>query len=130
MAGFLLSPNYQDAIPTIDDLTIASLIWGFTLSTGMFAANKAYTQTRTMWKRSRRVQAYGVMVWAEWTVSTVIGIISWCFIRGFVRARYVEPLRLTSVRRVNRGGRERWTRQAKTNRATSKCCARWTSELQ
>lgn len=91
MAGFLLSPNYQDAVPTIDDLTIASLIWGFTLSTGMFAANKAYTQTRTMWKRSRRVQAYGVMVWAEWIVSTAIGIISWLFIRGFVQARYVEP---------------------------------------
>lgn len=87
MAGFLLPPNYQDAVPTIDDLTIVSLIWGFTLATGMFAANKAFMQTRTMWKRSRRVQAYGVMVWAEWTVSTLIGILSWCFIRGFIRAR-------------------------------------------
>lgn len=89
-AGFLTPQWYQEVAPTLDDLPIASIIWGFTLASGLFAAAKAVQQTRATWKRSRRIHAYATMVWAEWTVSTVIGVLSWLFIRGIIRARYAR----------------------------------------
>ncbi|KAH8656381.1 hypothetical protein BGZ61DRAFT_540955 [Ilyonectria robusta] len=88
MAGFLIPPWYQEVVPTLDDLLVASIIWGFTLASGLFAAARAVQQTRATWKRSRRIHAYATMVWAEWTVSTVIGVLSWLFIRGIIRASF------------------------------------------
>ncbi|KAI1839684.1 hypothetical protein JX266_014106 [Neoarthrinium moseri] len=88
MAGFLIPEWYQEAIPTLDDLLIVSIIWGFTLASGLFAAAKAFKQTRRVMKRARGLHAYSMMVWAEWSVSMVIGVLSWLFIRGIIPASF------------------------------------------
>ncbi|KAF4978464.1 hypothetical protein FZEAL_5150 [Fusarium zealandicum] len=85
MAGFLVPEHYVVVEPSLNDLLIASIIWGFTLATGIFSGTKAFKQTLSAARRSSRVHAYHVMIWAEWTVSMVIGALSWVFLRGFVK---------------------------------------------
>jgi len=88
MAGFLIPEWYKVSAPSVDDLLIASIIWGFSLAAGMFSCVKCVRQTRKSWKRSGRVNPYIVMIWAEWTVCTAIGVISWLFLKGILLARY------------------------------------------
>ncbi|KAH7009616.1 hypothetical protein EDB80DRAFT_713588 [Ilyonectria destructans] len=82
--GFLVPDTYVVVQPSLNDLLIASIIWGFTLATGVFSGTKAFKQTWATWRRSHRLHAYAIMIWAEWTVSMVIGVLSWTFIRGFI----------------------------------------------
>ncbi|KAI5457654.1 hypothetical protein BGZ63DRAFT_393424 [Mariannaea sp. PMI_226] len=88
MAGFLIPDNYVVVQPSLDDLLIASIIWGFTLATGVFSATKAFKQTWGAWRRSHRIHAYACLIWAEWIVSMVIGVISWVFLRGFIEPSF------------------------------------------
>lgn len=88
MAGFLVPDRYVVEVPTLDEVLISSVIWGFSLAAGVFAAVKAFRQTRVAWKRNRRVPAYSVMVWAEWFSSTAIGVLSWFFIRGDIEPSF------------------------------------------
>ncbi|CAM1501412.1 Fc.00g105740.m01.CDS01 [Cosmosporella sp. VM-42] len=88
MFGFLIPDTYVLVKPGIDDLLVASIIWGFTLATGMFAASKAFKQTRSQWRRSRRVMPYVVMIWAEWFSSQTIGVVSWIFLRGLIEPSF------------------------------------------
>ncbi|OAQ59445.2 hypothetical protein VFPPC_10502 [Pochonia chlamydosporia 170] len=88
MAGFLIPDTYQVSAPSVDDLLIASIIWGFSLAAGLFSCVKCIRQTSHSWKRSSKVSPYIVMIWAEWTVSMVIGIISWFFLRGILLASF------------------------------------------
>ncbi|KAH6981398.1 hypothetical protein EDB80DRAFT_783488 [Ilyonectria destructans] len=82
MPGFLVPDTYVVVAPTLDDLLVASIIWGFTLATGVFAGNKALKQTWAQWKRSRRIKPYVIIIWAEWIVSMVIGVLAWAFFGG------------------------------------------------
>ncbi|KAL6405689.1 hypothetical protein AUP68_10824 [Ilyonectria robusta] len=84
MVGFLVPDTYVVVAPSLNDLLIASIIWGFTLATGVFSGTKAFKQTWATWRRSRRLHAYAYMIWAEWIVSMVIGVLSWVFIRGLI----------------------------------------------
>ncbi|KAH8659740.1 hypothetical protein BGZ61DRAFT_370056 [Ilyonectria robusta] len=84
MAGFLVPDTYVVVTPSLNDLLIASIIWGFTLATGVFSGTKAFKQTWATWRQSRRLHAYAYMIWAEWIVSMVIGVLSWVFLRGFI----------------------------------------------
>ncbi|KAH6974813.1 hypothetical protein EDB80DRAFT_657459 [Ilyonectria destructans] len=88
MPGFLVPDTYVVVAPTLDDLLVASIIWGFTLATGVFACNKALKQTWAQWKRSRRIKPYVIMIWAEWIVSMVIGVLAWAFLRGFIEPSF------------------------------------------
>ncbi|RSL45513.1 hypothetical protein CEP54_014234 [Fusarium duplospermum] len=88
MPGFLVPDHYQVVAPTLNDLLIASIIWGFTLATGMFSGHKAVKQTYAQWKRSGRAKPYVIMVWAEWLVSIIISVLSWCFLRGFIEPSF------------------------------------------
>ncbi|EXL68948.1 hypothetical protein FOPG_15016 [Fusarium oxysporum f. sp. conglutinans race 2 54008] len=94
MPGFLVPDTYVAVPPSYDDLLVVSIIWGCTLATGVFSATKAVQQTRAQWKRSRRMQPYVIMVWAEWIVNMVIGVLSWTFLRGFFEPRSVERIPL------------------------------------
>jgi hypothetical protein len=87
MPGFLVPDHYQVVSPGLNDLLVASIIWGFTLATGMFSGHKAVKQTYAQWKRSGRAKPYVIMVWAEWLVSIIISVLSWCFLRGFIEPR-------------------------------------------
>ncbi|KAH7141735.1 hypothetical protein EDB81DRAFT_691232 [Dactylonectria macrodidyma] len=86
--GFLVPDTYVVVEPSLNDLLIASIIWGFTLATGLFSGTKAFKQTWATWRRSHRLHAYACMIWAEWTVSMVIGVLSWAFIRGFIEPSF------------------------------------------
>ncbi|KAK7431556.1 hypothetical protein QQZ08_001774 [Neonectria magnoliae] len=88
MGGYLIPDTYVVVEPTLDDLLIASIIWGFTLATGLFSGTKVFKQSWSQWRRSRRIHAYVIMIWAEWLVSMVIGVISWVFIRGFIEPSF------------------------------------------
>lgn len=92
MAGFLIPDWYTVVAPSVDDLLIASIIWGFSLAAGLFTCVKCVRQTSNSWKRSGRVSPYIVMIWAEWTVSMAIGVISWFFLRGILLARYASEV--------------------------------------
>lgn len=87
MAGFLIPDTYVLVEPTLDELAVASIVWGFSLAAGMFGAVKCFRQTRRSWRRSRRVNLYVIMIWAEWTASMAIGVVSWVFIKGIIKAR-------------------------------------------
>lgn len=95
MAGFLIPDHYVVVPPSTTDQLVASIIWGFTLAIGIFSAQKAAKQTWEQYKRTGRARAYIWMVWAEWLSSMVIGILSWCFIRGYIAPRYVSLLPTT-----------------------------------
>ncbi|KAH7137749.1 hypothetical protein EDB81DRAFT_844213 [Dactylonectria macrodidyma] len=86
--GFLVPDTYVVVEPSLNDLLIASIIWGFTLATGVFSGTKAFKQTWATWRRSHRLHAYAIMIWVEWTVSMVIGVLSWVFIRGFIQPSF------------------------------------------
>jgi hypothetical protein len=94
MPGFLVPDTYVVVPPSFDDLLVASIIWGCTLATGVFSCTKAVQQTRALWKRSQRIQPYVIMVWAEWIVNMVIGVLSWVFLRGLIQPRFVERIPL------------------------------------
>ncbi|KAM6508341.1 hypothetical protein FALCPG4_018214 [Fusarium falciforme] len=87
MPGFLVPDHHNVVAPSLNDLLVASIIWGFTLATGMFSGHKAIKQTYARWKRSGRAKPYVIMVWAEWLVSIIISVLSWCFLRGFIEPR-------------------------------------------
>ncbi|KAF7561103.1 hypothetical protein G7046_g3026 [Stylonectria norvegica] len=88
MPGFLIPDTYKLVKPGLNDLLVASIIWGFTLATGMFAASKAFKQSRAQWRRSQRIMPYVVMIWAEWLASQAIGVVSWIFLRGLVEPSF------------------------------------------
>ncbi|KAK8872413.1 hypothetical protein PGQ11_002927 [Apiospora arundinis] len=86
MPGFLIPDRYKPHESSVDDLMIVSIIWGITIAVGLFTASKAYTQSKAMYVRTRQLNAYTIMIWAEWTASMTIGVLCWCHIRG-----YIEP---------------------------------------
>ncbi|KAM0193349.1 hypothetical protein ACHAPA_004464 [Fusarium lateritium] len=88
MPGFLIPDHYAIVPPSTTDQLVASIIWGFTLAVGIFSAQKAGKQTWEQYKRTGRARAYIWMVWAEWLASIIIGILSWCFIRGYIQPSF------------------------------------------
>ncbi|KAF4448056.1 hypothetical protein F53441_8487 [Fusarium austroafricanum] len=84
MAGFLVPDHFVNVRPNMTDQLVASIIWGFTMAVGIFSGQKAGKQTWEQWKRTKRVKAYVWMIWAEWLSSMIIGVLSWCFIRGYI----------------------------------------------
>ncbi|RGP65261.1 hypothetical protein FSPOR_7395 [Fusarium sporotrichioides] len=84
MAGFLIPDHYVAVAPSTTDQLVASIIWGFTIAVGIFSGQKAAQQTWDQYKRTGRFRAYVWMIWAEWLASMIIGILSWCFLRGYI----------------------------------------------
>ncbi|KAK6002746.1 hypothetical protein QM012_001496 [Aureobasidium pullulans] len=80
-----LSDNYVLQKVTLDDLTIASLCWGFTLGFGFLTTWKALKQTTAMYRRYGRLNnAYVWMIWAEIAVCLAFSIICWLYLRGIL----------------------------------------------
>ncbi|KAL0932107.1 uncharacterized protein CTRU02_213060 [Colletotrichum truncatum] len=82
MAGTLVPPWYEEHPPSVNDMNIASMFWGFTLGVGLWSGVKGYRQTMASWRRIHRINAYVWFIWAEWLASMVIGIVSWCYLTG------------------------------------------------
>ncbi|KAI1276064.1 hypothetical protein F5Y07DRAFT_367982 [Xylaria sp. FL0933] len=88
MPGFLVSPNYVAGHPTQDDVVVASTVWGFSLAVSFFTASKARRQTWRSWKRTKHISPYIILVWGEWVVSTVFGIVSWLFLYNIIEPSF------------------------------------------
>lgn len=85
--GLLVPPWYVDEILESTILNACSIIWGFSLCSAMFSATKASRQSWSAYKKGKLFTAYPIMVWAEWTASVTISIISWLFLKGTIPAR-------------------------------------------
>ncbi|KAI0521244.1 hypothetical protein F5B22DRAFT_596289 [Xylaria bambusicola] len=88
MPGFLVSPNYVAPQATVNDLVVASTVWGFSLAVSLFTASKARKQTWRSWRRTGRATPYIIMVWGEWLASTILGIISWLFLYDVIEPSF------------------------------------------
>ncbi|KAI0596903.1 hypothetical protein F4775DRAFT_562369 [Biscogniauxia sp. FL1348] len=85
MAGFLIPPWYEPEIPDNLSMNICSIIWGFSLCCSVFTCTKAAQQTWLCHRRGKLpFNAYIIMVWAEWTSSLVISIVSWMLLKGYI----------------------------------------------
>ncbi|KAI4596200.1 hypothetical protein KJ359_005707 [Pestalotiopsis sp. 9143b] len=85
--GLLVPPWYVDEILESTILNACSIIWGFSLCSAMFSATKASRQSWSAYKKGKLFTAYPIMVWAEWTASVTISVISWLFLKGTIPAR-------------------------------------------
>ncbi|KAK8070148.1 hypothetical protein PG994_006764 [Apiospora phragmitis] len=85
--GFLVPPWYRSDEPQVTDMELCSVIWGASLCCAVFTAAKAGRQTRSVYRRKRRLNAYTVMIWAEWISSVAISIVSWMFLKGNINPR-------------------------------------------
>lgn len=88
MPGLWVSPNYKHQETTLDELLIATAIWGFTLGCALFTAARAFDQSRAMWKRSGRITGYPLLIWSEWVVSLVISVLAWLHIKGIIEPSF------------------------------------------
>ncbi|KAF4918888.1 hypothetical protein CGCVW01_v008446 [Colletotrichum viniferum] len=88
MAGTLVPPWYEEHPPSVNDMNIASMFWGFTLGVGLWSGVKGYRQSLASWRRIHRINTYVWLIWSEWIASMVIGIISWCYLTGRIGASF------------------------------------------
>lgn len=86
--GFLVPDHYVYKVPSKSDMNLASIVWGLTIGIAIFSASKAFRQTWHSWKRGHKWSTYIVLIWSEWIASVTISIISWCFLRGFIRPSF------------------------------------------
>ncbi|KAI1343720.1 hypothetical protein F5Y15DRAFT_175762 [Xylariaceae sp. FL0016] len=84
MGGFLVPAWFKPAPPTQVDMNVASIIWGFSLSCAIFTLTKAARQTWKSYRRTREVNSYIIMIWAEWIACVVISIMSWLYLWGTI----------------------------------------------
>lgn len=78
--GFLLPSWYVPEQPTLMDLNVVCIIWGFSLAMAVFTFSKACQQSWKSYKRGKLFNAYIIMVWAEWSVCCIISVVSWLFL--------------------------------------------------
>ncbi|OLN83289.1 hypothetical protein CCHL11_03028 [Colletotrichum chlorophyti] len=88
MAGTLVPPWYEAHTPSVGDMNIASMFWGFTLGVGLWSGVKGYRQSRASWKRTHRINTYVWLIWAEWFSSMAIGIVSWCYLTSIIQPSF------------------------------------------
>ncbi|KAK2742720.1 hypothetical protein CKAH01_18457 [Colletotrichum kahawae] len=100
MAGTLVPPWYEEHPPSINDMNIASMFWGFTLGVGLWSGVKGYRQTLASWRRIHRINTYVWLIWSEWIASMVIGIVSWCYLTGRIDASFEYFFFLRKFHRV------------------------------
>ncbi|KAL9563773.1 hypothetical protein ACKAV7_012162 [Fusarium commune] len=83
MAGFLIPPWYKTETPKDLEMNIVSLIFGFSMGASMFTAGMAIKQTMQAYQRKRLFSAYIIMCWLDWIGCNCMGIITYCWLRGF-----------------------------------------------
>jgi amino acid transporter len=81
----LLPPHYQEIPVTKQDLSIASICWGFSLGFGFLTTWEAFKQTRRA--RNPLKSVYVFMIWAELFVCLLFSIICWMHLDGGIKGR-------------------------------------------
>ncbi|KAH7141009.1 hypothetical protein EDB81DRAFT_692585 [Dactylonectria macrodidyma] len=92
--GFLIPDSYVRKVPEEAEMNISSIFWGFSLGVALFSAAKAGRQTQRSWQRSRRVSAYAAMIWGVWLSSMLLGVLSWCFQRQYIKPSFAFYLHI------------------------------------
>lgn len=91
MPGALIPEWFVDQLPGRVEMNVASIIWGVSIAAGMFTASKGAKQALNVYKRKSRVNTYIIMIAAEWLSSSLIGILSWCYLWGIIDSGCVPP---------------------------------------
>lgn len=82
--GTMIPDHYVDHQSTTDEIALSSIIWGLSLGVSLFTFENACHQTMRAYKRAHKITLYVVYVWLEWASSTIMGIISWMFLKGYI----------------------------------------------
>lgn len=86
----LLSDTFVLQPVTTADLQIATLTWGFTLGFGFLTVWSAIKQTMDVHRRygySKLNSPYIWMIWLEIVASTVMAVICWLHLNGYIPPR-------------------------------------------
>jgi hypothetical protein len=82
--GSLLPAHYVNTPPTADEIELSSIIWGLSLGISLYSAFAAGKQTFKAWKRNKKFTSYMLLIWLSWSASTIMGIVSWAFLKGAI----------------------------------------------
>ena len=83
--GTLIPDYYVPHQTTEEDIEISSIIWGLSLGCTLYTFFTAGKQTIKSWRRAKTLTLYIALVWLEWASSTIMGVISWCFLKGVIQ---------------------------------------------
>ncbi|KAM5341881.1 hypothetical protein ACJ41O_014912 [Fusarium nematophilum] len=84
MAGLFMPDDYEFHKPSVNDMNIASIAWGFSLGVCIFTGAKGAKQTVKSWKRGTRTNIYLILLWTEWASSTIMSAITWSYLRQYI----------------------------------------------
>ncbi|THZ65374.1 hypothetical protein D6C85_08357 [Aureobasidium pullulans] len=87
--GFLVSKNFEAKAPSASEMNVISIIFGFGLAVAMFTAATAGQQRLDARRRGKMFTTYTIMIWAEWISAMCIGLITYMWLSGAIKARLV-----------------------------------------
>ncbi|RYP37119.1 hypothetical protein DL767_003073 [Monosporascus sp. MG133] len=88
MSGPFIPPTFREVRVDRVDMNVVSIIYGVSLAMAAFTATKACRQTWRVWKRTRWVNGYIVLVWVEWTVNVAMSIACWFYLWGAIPSSF------------------------------------------
>ncbi|KAF7556871.1 hypothetical protein G7Z17_g1111 [Cylindrodendrum hubeiense] len=89
MVGLLIPPHYVAVKPDPNDMNIASIAWGVSMGVCIFTAAKGARQTINSWKRGRKMNPYVILLWMEWSSSTIMSAMVWSYLRGYIEPGFI-----------------------------------------
>lgn len=85
MGGLFVPDHYVVMAPSPIEMNIASLVWGLTLGFALFCFSNGVRQSWGIWKRTKTINSYVILVWTEWLVSFILSPILWLFLWGSIQ---------------------------------------------
>ncbi|KAH7023863.1 hypothetical protein EDB80DRAFT_56499 [Ilyonectria destructans] len=89
MVGLLIPAHYKAVKPDPNDMNIASIAWGVSMGVCIFTAAKGARQTINSWKRGRKMNPYIILLWMEWSSSTIMSALVWSYLRGYIEPGFI-----------------------------------------
>ncbi|KAF4469205.1 hypothetical protein FALBO_3903 [Fusarium albosuccineum] len=84
MSDIFKGPLFTDVAPNSNDMNIASIAWGISLGVCIFTFAKGMRQTINSWRRGRKLNMYIILLWMEWSSSTIMSAVTWCYLRQYI----------------------------------------------
>ncbi|KAJ1324692.1 hypothetical protein MN608_09395 [Microdochium nivale] len=88
MGGLFVPDHYVVMAPSPIEMNIASLVWGLTLGFALFCFSNGVRQSWGIWKRTKTINSYVILVWTEWLVSFILSPILWLFLWGSIQPSF------------------------------------------
>ena len=86
MSKLFMPDDFVEFKPSVVEMNVASIIWGISLALAGFNLSKAIKQTWFVYKRTKGLSAYVILVWLEMAANLSISVMSWLFIWGTIKA--------------------------------------------